>query len=273
MECPHCTHMFKTNSSLKHHQNTALYCLKIQGVKNNKYMCVECEKTFSSNYNLCVHTVSCKTSKSSLKLQEQLTKVEQKLEQYTYIIEQKDNQLKELKNHVKDLEDKLENVAIKAVSRATTTNKTQINNYIQQLQPLTDQYIEDQVPQLTIEHIRRGAKGYAEYALKHPLNNRLICVDYSRRKIKYKDKDGNLITDPEMGKLSQKLFESIKTRNKTLVMEFAKDLAGTVDPEVQINIMADLGDYIAMVNRGADGEKTDLYHDFVKNVCSQSVME
>ena len=30
----------------------------------------------------------------------------------------------------------------------------------------------------------------------YPLKDMMICVDYSRRKVKFKDKDGNSITDP-----------------------------------------------------------------------------
>ena len=34
-----------------------------------------------------------------------------------------------------------------------------------------------------------------------------------------------------------------------------------------------MGDYIAMVNRGAAREKTDLYHDFVKMICSKTIKD
>lgn len=272
MECTYCKNTFKSKSSLKHHQKTARYCLKVRGIKTTQFICSSCDKTFSSNYNLSVHIVSCSQSKVSIQLKEKLDKTEQHLEQIMFILEQKDDVIKDLKKHIKELEDRLENVAIKAVSRSTTTNQTQINNYIQKLELTTDEYINEQVPKLTIEHIKKGPKGYAEYALKHPLNNRIICVDYSRRKIKYKDKNGNLITDPEMSKITQKLFESINSRNKELIMEFLRESRDTIDPVVQMEMMTDMGDYIAMVNRGAAGEKTDLYHDFVKNVCSQSIV-
>ena len=58
---------------------------------------------------------------------------------------------------------KLENIAIKAVSKSTTTNnnKTMINNYIQQLQPITDEHLSDNVQYLTIDHIMKGPEGYA----------------------------------------------------------------------------------------------------------------
>ena len=83
--------------------------------------------------------------------------------------------------------DKLENIAIKAVSRPTTKN-TQIN-YIQQLQPVTEELVSN-VSNLTIDHIIKGPEGYAEFALEYPLKDRLLCSDYYRRKVKFKDKDG-----------------------------------------------------------------------------------
>lgn len=274
MECEFCKHTFKNNSSLKQHQKTAKYCLKIRGVSNKTYKCPSCTKTFSNNYNLSVHLVSCKQSKISIDLKNELEKKDKMLEQSEYMLEQKDLTIKELKKQIRELQDKLENVAIKVGSRATTTTtNTQINNYIQKLELTTDEYMDQNVSNLTIEHIKRGPTGYAEYALEYPLNNRLVCVDYSRRKVKYKDKEGNVITDPEMAKLTKKLFESINSRNKELIMEFLKDTSGKLDPMVQMEMMTDMGDYIAMVNRGAAGEKTDLYHDFVKMICSKTIKD
>ena len=55
---------------------------------------------------------------------------------------------------IKDLQDKLENIAIKAVSRPATKN-TQIN-YIQQLRPVTEEHMASNVSNLTIDHIIKG---------------------------------------------------------------------------------------------------------------------
>ena len=55
---------------------------------------------------------------------------------------------------------------------------------------------------LTLEHIKKEPRGYAEYALEYPLRDRVVCVDYARRKIKFKDSNGNVITDPEMNRLA-----------------------------------------------------------------------
>ena len=178
----------------------------------------------------------------------------------------------ELKIHIKELENKLENIAIKIGSKPTVVNNNSTNikyiNKIEKLELTTDQYIKDQVDNLTIDHIKKGCVGYAEYAIKHPFKNRIICVDYARRKIKYKDSYGNVITDPEMTTLSSKLFDSIKYRNKELTLEFLNAL----EPELKLQMSEDMSNQIAMVNLGAEGEKTDLYFDFIKNICSQIVV-
>lgn len=62
------------------------------------------------------------------------------------------------------------------------------------------------------------------YALDYPLKNKVICVDYSRRKVKFKNRDGDIITDPEMTSLATKFFNSIKDKNKELVCMCANEL-------------------------------------------------
>jgi len=231
------------------------------------YKCKYCEKLLASDKRLKSHLEICIKRDMLYDAEEYKTEINN----YKSILVEKDKQLTELKQQIIDLQNKLENIAIKAACRPTTTTMTNntINSIIQKLEPITHECLESTVPQLTIEHIKKGPKGYAEYALEHPLKNRVVCVDYSRRKIKYKDNEGNVITDPEMNKLATKLFQSINTRNKTLITQYMNTLLSQVEyPE---EIMSDMAEYMILVNRGASGEKTDLYHEFVKNVCSSSV--
>ena len=195
-------------------------------------------------------------------LKKDIKKLSEEKEKDIQKFEEKDKNIEELKNHIKELENKLENIAIKIGSKPTIVNNNPTNNikYINKIEKLeltTDQYIKDQVNNLTIDHIKKGCVGYAEYAIKHPFKNRIICVDYARRKIKYKDSDGNVITDPEMSKLSSKLFDSIKSRNKDLTIEFLN----TLNPQLKIQMSEDMSNQVAMVNLAAEGEKTDLYFD------------
>jgi len=181
----------------------------------------------------------------------------------------------EHKRQVEVLQDKLENIALQMARRPTQqntyNNRTQINNIIQKLDVITDSHLLNQSDNLTIEHLRKGVKGYVEYAMKYPLKNRVLCVDYSRRKIKYKDDDGKTVTDPEMSQLSQKFFESIRDKNRTLAYDCVQRLPDDLDLTEKMKIMADMSQLMMDINQSASGGKSDFTHDFVKGVCSESV--
>jgi hypothetical protein len=109
-----------------------------------------------------------------------------------------------------------------------------------------------------LEHTK-GASDYAEYALEYPLKDRIVCVDYSRRKMKFKDKDGDLITDPEMVKLAPMFFNSIQDMSSQIVYDLnKKDTDSSMFEEVAkvFNTNCD-------VKNGSIGIKTNFYHDFV----------
>lgn len=124
---------------------------------------------------------------------------------------------------------------------------------------------------LTIDHIIKGPEGYAEFALEYPLKDRLLCSDYSRRK--FKDKDGKVITDPEMSILAVKFFDSIKEKNKELICKYANELKERLGDDNVMDTVVKLFDYKAAVERGSEGEKTDFHHDFVKRMCRQTIKE
>jgi hypothetical protein len=198
-----------------------------------------------------------------------------------FITEELKNKIKELEKtniyltemyerKISNLQDKLENIAIKAATKSTTTNKN--NTYIQNLLPVTDQHFLDNLPNLTIEHIKKGAEGYAQYALEYPLKDRVACVDYSRRKVKYKDHDGNVITDPEMSNLTQKFFKSIQDRNKDLFRECAIEFRQKCD-EDSFDKMAFLAETLAGVSASSNGDRSEFSHEFVKEVCKATMRE
>ena len=268
MECGFCHNKFKTKSSLNNHQKTAKYCISKQ---SNKicFECDFCDKKYSSKYGLSKHIINCKQIFDKIKEKTKDTYIN-KYKEYEDKIKFLENMLGEKDDHIKDLEKQMRDVALKAVSRPTTKN-TQINTYIQQLQPLTDQHLTDNVQHLTIDHILKGPEGYAQYALEYPLKDRMICVDYSRRKVKFKDKDGNVITDPEMTNLATKFFNSIKGKNKDLIVECSDKLKENFGDE--IDTIVKIFDYKAGVDNGSDGTKTEFQHNFVKYMCGQTLKE
>jgi hypothetical protein len=247
---------------MNYHQKNTKYCLEKQGQNDGKnFKCKYCDKHLSSDKRLKTHYNVCdEYIISHIK------------EKYEEILHEKDTQLSKYETTIQELQDKLENIAIKAVLRPTTTNnmnKTQINNIIQGMEPISKNYLVDNAPNLTIEHVQKGASGYAEYALEYPLKDRVACVDYSRRKIKFKDNDGNIVTDPEMVKLAPMFFESIKDKSSQLVYGMnTSEMDSSMFEQV-----ANLFNTNADVKNGSSGVKTDFYHDFVKYVCSGTVVE
>ena len=131
--------------------------------------------------------------------------------------------------------------------------------------------LKESIGNLTIDHIKKGPEGYAQYALDYPLKDKMICVDYSRRK--FKDKDGNVITDPEMTGLATKFFNSIKDKNKELICLYANELKEKLGDDNIMDTMVKIFDYKTAVDRGSDGEKTDFHYDFVRQMCSQTIKE
>ena len=138
---------------------------------------------------------------------------------------------------------------------------------------MTDEHLLDSVPNLTIDHIIKGPEGYAEYALEYPLKDRVLCSDYSRRKVKFKDKDGKVITDPEMTTLAVKFFESIKDKNRELIRRYANEAKEKLGDDNVMDTVVKLFDYKAAVEKGSDGEKGNFHHDFVRQMCSQTLKD
>jgi dsDNA-binding SOS-regulon protein len=242
--------------SLTRHQKTSKYCLDIRGVsQSNQFVCDHCSKVLTTSQRLTTHYLSCSKNALSILVTE---------------LKQKDELILSLKEENNNLKDRLENIAIKAATKSTTTNKN--NTYIQNLLPVTDQHFLDNLPNLTIEHIKKGAEGYAQYALEYPLKDRVACVDYSRRKVKYKDHDGNVITDPEMSNLTQKFFKSIQDRNKDLFRECAIEFRQKCD-EDSFDKMAFLAETLAGVSASSNGDRSEFSHEFVKEVCKATMRE
>lgn len=258
MKCLYCDNEFKSLSSLNTHIKTAIYCIS-KRTKSTEllFTCFKCHKTFTTKHWLNLHEKKCGENIEEIKQKNyDLTKQKEILE-FT---------VSELKQQIKYLQDKLENVAIKAVQRPTTRN-----TYIQNMKPVTQEHLLDSVSNLTIDHIKKGPEGYAEYALEYPLKDRMICSDYSRRKVKFKDKDGIVITDPEMTILTLKFFDSIKEKNKELICKYANELKEKLGDDNVMDTVVKLFEYKSAVENGSD--KTEFHHNFIRQMCSQTLKE
>ena len=71
MECTFCKKIFASNSSLKLHQTSAKYCLKLQGKDyENKFKCKFCNKEYTTKQHLINHYGCCKDKELDDKLKE-----------------------------------------------------------------------------------------------------------------------------------------------------------------------------------------------------------
>ena len=109
MECKYCKNKFTNISSLNKHIKYANYCINKRGEKKEAYfVCEGCEKNFTSKYSLKIHIQTCNLYKEK--------SIEKK---YTLQLEEKDKIIEKQEKQIKELQDKLENIAVKAVSRPT----------------------------------------------------------------------------------------------------------------------------------------------------------
>ena len=305
MKCEFCSNEFISKTSLIHHQKTAKYCILLQGIdKNTNFVCLKCNKKLSTQNRLYTHEQTCKKHMEDIIRKECDQKLIEKdkiiLERDLLISEQKiiiKDLHAEYKNQIemqnKDFHNRLQSMAEKAIDKPSTINQNTTTQIINNLLPITIEHLNDQVQYLTIDHVKHGAVGYAKYALEHPLKDRLVCTDTSRKKGKYKDSDGNIVSDPEMTTITKKLFLAIKDRNSELITEYANDLKVKLDSfgssdnnemtneeTVEINgITDDLVDLVTSVfsqkrqsNEISDGLKPELFHQFVKEIANGSYL-
>lgn len=307
-KCDVCSTVFKSKSNLYNHKRTAKYCLKLQDKQNDKFSCEYCEKFFTTKHSLDIHCLNCNVKKEleiretndnyknqlreqkeryELLLKEQETKYEIKLREQEEKYEMK---MKDLQNQIKEL-------ASLAISKPThvhnkNQNNNQINQVINNLTPITDQHLKEQAEFLTIDHIKNGVNGYVQYALEYPLKDKIICTDYSRRKVKYKDEQGKITDDPEMVTLSQKLFKAIDEKNSYLINEYIKELQikynlVITDPnndmneeevkEFDVKLNTLLEELFKIKGQRKDvydisnGNKNETYYEFIKNICAKTI--
>ena len=279
--CKFCQKTFRDKYSLAKHQKQAKYCLKIQKeLEKQTRHCEHCNQELVSqedqDYHHCYKKIVYLQSQVE-KFKDQIKMIEEQLTLYKSENEQLKTQYRE----------DLMNLA----SRPTVSNRyndNRVNAIINNFEPITSQYLEDQAQFLTIEHIKQGPEGYAQFMLDYPLKDRIICVDFARRKIKYKDNDGEIVCDPEMTLLLKNIFGAIESRNSELVDSCMNELRHklsllgndsnelTEDETLALNMQTDaiidtitsITDYKMHVRHMARGMKPTMYSEIAKKVCS-----
>ena len=107
-ECKFCKKKFSSKSNLNYHEINTKYCLEIQGVISLNIECDYCKKNVGTEKILKTHLLSCKEYTIRINYQKHEEKI-------NFL----QDELKKKDLIIKELQDKLENIAIKAVSRPT----------------------------------------------------------------------------------------------------------------------------------------------------------
>jgi hypothetical protein len=190
---------------------------------------------------------------------------------YERICETKDDitvkEINRLYENVNTLQNKLEGVAVTAVK----TSKANIYNIIQKLEPLTDERLIEHSKNLTIEHIKNGVEGYVEYAMNGPFKNSLVCVDYSRKKVVFKNEDGKKVSDPNMDQLSKRFFQSINDRNTELTYKYIDDITKNASDDCKNQLRMDVMNRLGDVYSTVGGVPNTLNSTFISKVCNRAI--
>lgn len=264
MECEFCTKIFKNKTTLKNHQKTAKYCLEIQDankIEINKLSCKYCCKKISENRQLQKHELKCGTNAQKINIDFLL----QELSNKNKIIEE----LKlELENERKDKVDRLERLASIKSSNNYNIKTLNKNNILNSLKILDLQHLTEHAKKLTIDHIKKGREGIIDHA-KEVFKDRACRTDISRKNLKLKNKDGNIVNDVNGISTMKKYGSSILNPVKDFIGEIFEnipieniDVCDAISSAIQMKFCNQLGMEIKELT---NGQENDLSKDLINN--------
>ena len=298
MKCEFCNNEFITKASLIHHQKTAKYCIILQGSETHSvFICLKCNKKLSTQNRLYTHEQTCKKHMEDIirkECEQKLADKDRIISEQKLIIEEQKIIIKEFQDDQrkqnKDLTDRIQSMAEKAIAKPSTINQTNTTNQIiNNMMPITDAHLQEHVQNLNPLHVQNGASGYAKYALEYPLKDMIVCTDFQRRNCKYKDENGNVVSDPEMTKITKRLFSAIKERNEELINEYSAELQAKwktlnasgpseMNEEEMVDFSTKTNEALEFAlnvisqkrqaNEVADGMRPDLFYGFIRELAA-----
>ena len=308
MECQFCNKILSSLGNLKVHQRTVKYCLKIQNdsdpvIQRVKHECSYCYVKFTVKSRLLYHEKICKSNPTIYPLYIELVELrqtnEQQVEEITNLRQTNEQQVEEITNLSKlrqTNEQQVEEITnlkqsikvsqreIEIISKQNekyqtgildnigTKNITTINHvniFLEKAEPVTANYLKLCSDQLTSNLHSLNADGYATH-FDNILKGRIVCIDYSRRKIKYKDENGNIIEEIGHGPLMISAFENIKDMSLELSNNrkdhFVNDLGAD---EKELNGTYDIHNDIV---KGSKGIETQNGNIIIKKICKKNTL-
>ena len=262
--CEYCKVIFTTKYNLTRHQRRAKYCLQGRGLERNDCIC-PCGKQFSRDDNLQRHREQCVIIKPHLQNSLQNDDKVNSEELLLKVIDKYGDM-------VKDLQKKISEISSRPSNQTNNSRNVVLGN----LQPITDEDLQEHLDHLTLNFIQNGAKGYASFAGEYPLKDKVLCTDRSRKKLQYKDADGEITDDGRV--LAQRFFQAISERNTEILNQAYSDLhhelqsivaggrAGDADVTGILTKATILQDILIKSQNAARGEDDEFAQEFLSHL-------
>jgi len=228
--CNNCNKSFSSKSNLTAHIKKAKYCANLTKDISERdtiinYECNKCLKTFTSNQTRNKHQDKCKYINDS-------------------VVEILKNQLNEINQQNRDLQNNLNKLADKAVSKPTSivNNNNKDNkivnqyNHVQSLD-LSKEHLEKVINEnMRFKHVCKGRKGFVDLVSNNILkdeNGKSLawCPDYTRKMVKYKDTDGDIVTDPKAYNIITSVAPLVEKKIREVKQLFEKTYYTTDEEE------------------------------------------
>ncbi len=261
--CSYCKNTFASRNTLSTHQKRAQYCLELQGLKSEAFACV-CGKKYSVRKSLYRHQDVCEIHFREQKASGTFPTTPVESTQSERILQV---MLDKYEGMVKDFQKQITELGTRP------TNQNNRNVVMNNMSAITDEQLQGHLDHLTLDFIASGAKGYADYAKCYPLKDNVICTDKARKKIKYKNEDGEVCDDSRL--LAQRFFQAISRRNKDILDTAYRDLhnevkdivaenrAGEVDITGLLTKATELQTILIKSQRAATGEDDEFAQEFL----------
>ena len=222
MECEYCHKVLSSRSSLKVHQTTAKYCLKMQNkvVEDSarNYTCIYCNKVYVHKHRYSEHVSNCK-NRAQFKAKSDKNRI-QELEK---LVETLKNEIITLKiEHQKEIaeiykQDHDELVEIAKAPKTTTNNNNSRNIVFTTPLNLDQEHIKQKMDMLSLIHVQEGQKGVAKFVYDNLLitddgESLYKCRDASRKTCEYLSTNGQVEKDVNTTKLRKAVGPSLKTQ-------------------------------------------------------------
>lgn len=259
--CEYCGNVFSKKSNLDKHQHSAQYCLDLRGNKKDGEFSCNCGKTYKHRASLNRHIKQCRADNSPY---------EGILLAMTEIQNKHIDSIAELQcKHIDLVLDKIKDI----VSASGGRN---VNMVLNNLTPITDEQLTECATHLSLDFIKDGAKGYADFANYYPLKGNIVCTDKSRNRIRYKDIHGDLTDDSR--DLSIRFFNAIQVQNEQLINAAYQDIhdeikliisenkSGVVDIAPLFARATNLQEMLIKCKSAANGTDDEFIKDFVKHL-------